>query len=1313
MADSRDGTVITFYSYKGGTGRTMALSNVAWILAMNGYRVLAADWDLEAPGLERFFEPFLDPVATAGTPGIVRMFLDYEQAMMDSQGGSKPDIARVRHYARLTPHTVSVDWRFPNGGSLDLLPAGAQNRDYAATVPAQDWDTFYTRLGGGVFFSILRENMKAEYDYALIDSRTGMADLADICTLELPDIVVDCFTLSGQSIDGAVETARGIQHNTRQRDIKIFPVPMRVDEAEKEKADLGRQVAQQQFDPIPTHLADGVKPTYWRSVTVPYRAFYAYEETLATFGDRPGEPLSLLASFERLTDWLTEGRVKSCPPIDEDERQRVLARFARRAAADNRGPTLIGYAPEDAMWGEWIAAVLNQVGYRADPVDVSVEDAPSLAPGQLALAVVSGDFVKSDRAMKFARDAAVAAALPGGRPLVSLFVGDVPRREPFTGGPNSTLRGLPHAEVLGAIFRQVGYTAGWSEKQFTNLSARFPLTSPRFTNVPARNANFTGRGDEIGRLREQLRSAGTSVLLPVALHGLGGVGKTQLAVEYAYRFRADYDLIWWVNAEQPEFIDTALIQLADQLGIRQDAPNDVQVVLNALRAGNPSHHWLLIFDNADDPETVGKFVPAGAGHTIITSRNQAWSDNAHTLDVNVFAREESVAHLQRRVPGMKREDAERLAEAIGDLPFAVAGAGAWLADTNYSVDAFLDLLEKQTDRMLAAAAPRDYQMPSGTATGVWSVSLDLLRERSGAAAKLFDLCSVFAPEISNSLVLGDEMADVLAEFDPTLREPIYRLSLKRELARLALIKNDETRKSIHVHRLLQAVVRARMPEEQLEATRREAHRVLAAARPTEEGAADDPTQWPLYDQLWQHLEPTRVIDSADPAVWDLLVDRVRYLWRCGDLDAGRDTAERLEPLWEERIHAALAADDPAYARELRLRLLRLRFNLGNILRSQGAFEDSRRINESVLAERRELLGENDPHTLITAGSLAADLRAFGDYEAALRMDQDTYKRFEDRFGEGHPRVLIIASNLAVDLRLVGDYEGARERDTKILGMQRAIRGERHQATLNSQALLGRDLRELGNYGESITLLRATRKAFAETIGETAPETLTATMNLAVSLHAQGDVADADVLITQALEGFRQLYRDKANPNLVVCQVNRATLRYAIGDATEAAEILRDALVEVEKSSGANHPYTLACVNNLAVFADHLGLDEEAMEAASRAFVGLRESLGAKHPHTLAAAMTLATCHVRTDPAKAEQLDRQSLEGLATRLGPEHPDTLRCQANLGLDLAARGQSDRVTHEAARKLAGRLGENHPVVRKLRAGKRAERLLEPREI
>lgn len=312
MTERRDGRIVTFYSYKGGTGRTMALANTAWILAANGKRVLAVDWDLEAPGLHRFFHPFLDPSTLRATTGVIDLITEYAWAATSPVERSDD---WHRDYARIQPHAVSLTpenlgWEFPEGGTLDFVSAGKQNREYSATVSTFDWDNFYDRLGGGHFFDALRDDMKANYDYVLIDSRTGLSDIADICTVHLPDILVDCFTLSDQSIDGAAAVARQIDERYGGRGIKIFPVPMRIDEGEKEKADAGRALARLKFDRFPGGLNGDELTAYWGAVEIPYRPYYAYEETLATFGDEAGLSNSLLSAFERVTTYVTGGDVK-------------------------------------------------------------------------------------------------------------------------------------------------------------------------------------------------------------------------------------------------------------------------------------------------------------------------------------------------------------------------------------------------------------------------------------------------------------------------------------------------------------------------------------------------------------------------------------------------------------------------------------------------------------------------------------------------------------------------------------------------------------------------------------------------------------------------------------------------------------------------------------------------------------------------------------------------------------------------------------------------------------------------------------------
>src|SRR5262245_35383905 len=233
---AREGTagrIITFYSYKGGAGRTMALANVAWILASNGYRVLTIDWDLESPGLHRYFSPFLKDRELRVSDGVIDLIRRCAEATVDE---SAP--ADWAAYVDVREgYTASLSFRFGPGG-LEFMGPGRQDEAYSAAVSTFDWDAFWKNSNGGVFLEQLRQYLRRTYDFVLIDSRTGLSDTAGICTVEMPDAVVNCFTLNTQSIDGAAAVGEDIARQRRDP-LMIYPVPSRVEDGEQEKLSRG------------------------------------------------------------------------------------------------------------------------------------------------------------------------------------------------------------------------------------------------------------------------------------------------------------------------------------------------------------------------------------------------------------------------------------------------------------------------------------------------------------------------------------------------------------------------------------------------------------------------------------------------------------------------------------------------------------------------------------------------------------------------------------------------------------------------------------------------------------------------------------------------------------------------------------------------------------------------------------------------------------------------------------------------------------------------------------------------------------------
>jgi CRP-like cAMP-binding protein len=304
----------------------MCVANTAWILASNGLRVLAVDWDLEAPGLHQYFHPFLPDPELRTSSGVIDLIWEFAEAVLNTEDSDEP--GWHEKFARISPYSVSIQYNFPDAGTIDFVPAGRQGSSYSALVSSFDWENFYDRLGGGGFLEALKRNMSELYDYVLIDSRTGLSDTAGICTVQFPDILVNCFSLSTQAIDGATAVAASVKSQEQNNQIRIFPVPMRVEDGEQDKLDASRDYARDHLGGFLSHLADPER--YWGEVEVPYKSFYAYEEILATIGDRPQQENTVLAATERIVSYLTGGQVTALAAAPaEPERRALLTRFQR------------------------------------------------------------------------------------------------------------------------------------------------------------------------------------------------------------------------------------------------------------------------------------------------------------------------------------------------------------------------------------------------------------------------------------------------------------------------------------------------------------------------------------------------------------------------------------------------------------------------------------------------------------------------------------------------------------------------------------------------------------------------------------------------------------------------------------------------------------------------------------------------------------------------------------------------------------------------------------------------------------------------
>ncbi|MGP3953212.1 FxSxx-COOH system tetratricopeptide repeat protein [Streptomyces sp. 7N604] len=428
--------------------------------------------------------------------------------------------------------------------------------------------------------------------------------------------------------------------------------------------------------------------------------------------------------------------------------------------------------------------------------------------------------------------------------------------------------------------------------------ARPSRTPPVWGAVPSANPHFTGRDAQLAELRAKLDSGG-SALLTCTLHGMGGVGKTQLAVEYAYQHAADYDLVWWVPAQQRASVLVSLTELSSRLKLPgpYNSGEPWTRALAALRCGEPYRRWLLIYDNADRPEDIGELLPQGSGHLLITSRNPVWALRTDAVDVGVLTLEESVRLLRKHLHAehlLSDTDAERVAHAAGGLPIALVQAAQWQATTGMSVDEHLRRFEQVLPSMLSDDLPPGYP---ASLYATWQMAIEKLRRDNPAAVDLLELCALLAPEpIPLGLLAADADTRLPESLAATLRDPVACSLALRDLRRLALVRLDLRRHTVEVHRLIQAVARRKeaMPVVRRVQFSHAVHCLLLRYAPAD---PEDPANWVRFQEIQPHLLPSEALDCELPEVRRLFITQVRYLNASGDTRSSRELAELARLRW--------------------------------------------------------------------------------------------------------------------------------------------------------------------------------------------------------------------------------------------------------------------------------------------------------------------------------------------------------------------------------------------------------------------------------
>jgi Tetratricopeptide repeat/NB-ARC domain len=646
---------------------------------------------------------------------------------------------------------------------------------------------------------------------------------------------------------------------------------------------------------------------------------------------------------------------------------------------------------------------------------------------------------------------------------------------------------------------------------------RPPGSVPRAWNIPARNPGFTGRDDLLEAVGERLLAGDRAVVQ--ALHGMGGVGKTQLATEYAHRFAEAYDLAWWVNSEQGGLIGDQFAALGLALGCVQAAAG-IQVVRAVVLAElRERGRWLLIFDNAENPADVTPWLPGRGGHVLITSRERGWAEVAAPVEVDVLARPESVAILQARVPGLTRADADRLAAELGDLPLAIAQAAGFMAETGMPAVQYMGLLRTRAGQLLAQAPPGS-SYPQSLAAATQLIA-DRLASDDPAAAQLASLCAFFAPEPIPGEVLTGATSVMPGELAARVADPLAWRPTLVHLARQSLARIDH--RGLQMHRLTQAILRDRLTPEQAAATRTQTEAMLVASNP---GDPDNPGTWPRWAGLMPHLLAADLAATNSPGLRQLACDAFEYLLSRRDIHTAYDLAIDLRQQWRDRL-----GDNHEHTLEI------ARY-LGWALQAMGRWAEARDLDQDTLDRKRQVLGEDHPSTLVCTNHLVNDLRLLGETEAARDLARDSLERKRRVLGEDHRDTLRMAQYLAATLRELGEARAARDLNQDTLDRQRRVRGEDHPDTLRTATNLALDLHDLGNVQAARDLDQDTLDRRHRVLGDDHPDTLRSATQLATDLRELGEVQAACDLDQDTLDHKRQVLGDD-HPDTVITASNLA------------------------------------------------------------------------------------------------------------------------------------------------------------------------------
>ena len=842
-----------------------------------------------------------------------------------------------------------------------------------------------------------------------------------------------------------------------------------------------------------------------------------------------------------------------------------------------------------------------------------------------------------------------------------------------------------HRNVLLASNRQCSEFTSAHEMQIAVLEDLHVGSAERThkpSNLPygSLGSLFKGREETLARLKSLFDS---HKICAIVIHGLGGIGKTRIAVEYAHANRDEFTAILYVSADSPQSIDTNIAGLCSSkaLDLPQQTEAEAKLQYDAVKQWlRTNTDWLLIFDNADTEEAAQAVQRVTAelgpsGNILITSRLSNWPVHIKPLRIDQLSVNDAVDYLLSATASQRREtegdeaDATTLANVLGNLPLALSHAAAYIRRHTITFAQYLSGLEERREAVLSWNDPRLTDYPNSV-LATWDTSFQQL---SGEAKKLQQILSWFAPDPIPASIIENDVPDVVGS--PGIASAMLEEALV-ELAGYSLITQDTISPQFSVHRLVQEVTRISMSADVRDATLGQALNWLDTLFV---GDLQDPKSWPRLLALAPHVENLST-NTLAPIVYP---QTVSLLDRCAILFQYRGNFGAAEPLFRLAFllyGASFGPSDPTVATATH--------NLAMVLYATGRFAEAENLYQSALFLYENCYGPGHPHVATALDNLANLLKTTNRPMEAEPLYQRSLAIREEFYGPDHPDVAQSLYNYGGLLKTTNHLVEAEQMFTRGLAINARTFGDDDPSVATGLDNLAGVFSATNRAAEAEPMYRRAAAMREARYGPTHITVATSLNSLGLLLTANNSLVEAESLFRRALEINVACYGPE-HPEVAVELNNLARVLRRTGRLREAEPMYRRAIAIDEASYGPDHPEVATNLNNLGVLLREMGRPDEVESLFARALEIRESSYGPDHPDVAQSLNNLAGLLQATNRlTEAEPLSRRHVEifvNFTRATGHKHPNLEAALHNYAGLLNAMGKSDDEIVEMLRDIA----------------------------